>query len=109
MEEMLVDFLRKRTGDQQQLRKDAWNLDRQGLTFVEPQPGDGVDRPEIQSYGIEMDPPIGPRILQYWRHHGDPGLDFVDIRRAEAFEYDCQRITFPPVRENWNKFQDSEE
>eukprot|EP00959_Pyramimonas_sp_CCMP1952_P255471 5336248-Pyramimonas_sp.AAC.1 len=48
MEEMLVDFLRKRTGDQQQLRRDAWNLDRRGLPFVEPQPGDRVDRPEIQ-------------------------------------------------------------
>eukprot|EP00976_Prorocentrum_cordatum_P016030 321856-Prorocentrum_minimum.AAC.1 len=56
-----------------------------------------------------MDPPIGPRILQYWRHNGDPGLDFIDIKRAEAFEYDCQRLTFPPVRENWNKFQDPEE
>ena len=109
MEEMLVDFLRKRTGDQEQLRRDAWNLDRQGLTFVEPQPGDRVDRPEIQRYDIVYDPPIGPRVLQYWRHDGDPGLDFVDIKRAEAFEYDCQRLTFPPVRENWNKFQDPEE
>lgn len=80
-------------------------MDRRLLWNVNPRRGDRVSEPQPEpEVGILMDPPAAPRTLQYWLYHGDPGLEFVDSRRAQAFEFDCKRITFPPVSEHWKGF-----